>query len=398
MSQRTSARAMDHKRGLGVCMVIACFAPIVGGTEIQAQQLSTRLIAHGIDVCVLTRRYAGLASYEEIAGIPVYRVPAFGPRAIAAVVYVFSALLWLFFHRHRYQVIHAHQPLSPAIVGVLSKMLWGKKLVVKIPGVGHEGGIAQIKAMPLSSLRKKLLRQVDRFIYLSDDSHRELVDLGFADVAVKLPNGVDTDRFSPVSEEAKAVLRARLGLPSAHRLVIFTGRLTAAKRLDILLQSWADIVLSRGESSCHLLVLGEGGERAALQALAGQLGIETSLSFLGQKENVVDYVQAADIFVLPSETEGVSNALLEAMACGLAVVATDVGGSGEVLGRQQPCGLLIEPGDQEQLTRALLQVLRDRTLAEQLGREARSVVETAYSLDHIAGQYVALYESLLSGM
>jgi len=380
----------------GVCMIISSFHPIVGGAERQAQQLAVKLMSRGVGVCVLTRRYAELKWYEEIDGVPVHRVPAFGPRAIASVIYTLSALVWLLFNHHRYQIVHCHQALSPATIGALAKILFGKKLVVKVPGRGIEGGIAQIGMMPFSALRKKLLRQADRFIYLSDGISEELAKFGFANAAVKLPNGVDTERFTPVSVEVKAMLRERLRLPPTCRLVIFTGRLNSLKRLDILLKSWADIVRSPGALECHLLILGEGEESTSLKAQARRLGIEERLSFLGQKENVVEYLQASDVFVLSSETEGISNSLLEAMACGLAIVATDVGGSGEVLQRHQN-GLLVKPRNQAQLTDGLLTVLRNQALAEQLGKEARKIVEARYSLDRVTERYIELYNDLISG-
>lgn len=380
---------------VGVCMVISDFHPTVGGTERQAQHLAVRLMERGIRVCVLTRRYVGLKRYEVINGIPVYRVPAPGPRAIASLVYTFSSLAWLAFNQHQYQIIHCHQVLSPMTIGVLAKMFWGKKLIAKIPGRGIEGGLAQINVMPLSSLRKKLLRQVDRFIYLGDDAYGELADLGLTHTAVKLPNGVDTDRFKPVSEQEQAALRGRLGLSLSDRLVVFTGRLVALKRLDILLKSWADVVRAPNTPACRLLILGQGEESESLKALAGQLGVGDSVSFLGQMKDVVDYLQVANVFVLPSASEGMSNSLLEAMACGLAIVATDVGGNRQVLEGQR-CGLLVRPGSQAELTQSLLQVLCDPALADRLGRESRLIVESWYSLDLVAEQYIELYESLLS--
>jgi glycosyltransferase involved in cell wall biosynthesis len=385
----------DKQAGLSVCMIISSFYPLIGGAERQAQRVAVKLIERGIDVCVLTRRYAGLKSYEEIDNIPVYRVPAYGSSVVASLVFMFSALIWLFFNGYKYRIVHCHQVLSPAMIGAFAKIFWGKNLVVKVPGTGKQGGIAQINLMPFSSFRKKLLRQVDRFIYLSDDVYKELTAFGFANVALKLPNGVDTDKLKPVSVEVKLALRETLGLPSSCRLVIFTGRLNPLKLLDILLRSWAEIVQSPDMPERHLLILGEGEESASLKALSEQLDIGEHLSFLGRRENVGEYLQASDIFVLPSESEGLSNSLLEAMACGLAVVATDVGGSGEVL-QHRGSGLLVEPRNQSQLTDSLLILLKDRALARRLGREARKAVVAHYSLDCVVEQYVKLYTGLSS--
>ena len=129
--------------------------------------------------------------------------------------------------------------------------------------------------------------------------------------------------------------------------------------------------------------------------LTAELGIRDKVSFLGRKDNVAEYLQCADILVMPSVSEGMSNALLEAMACGLAVIATNIAGNNEVVAHLRN-GVLIEPRNARQLAEALLYVLGDAELASRLGQEARKTVEEGYSLDQVVDQYMELYQSLAS--
>jgi len=370
-------------------MVVSSFYPLIGGAERQAQQLAARLITKGINVCILTRRYKGLKGYEKIDGVPVHRVPTIGKGTLASLSYTFFSLLWLFRNRDKCQIVHCHQVLSPATIGILSKFLFKKKVIVKITG----SDLGQIRILPLQNIRKRLLSKVDVFIALNDEIRKELVDLGLGSVTIKhIPNGVDVEKFSPMPLESKVSLRERFALPKNWKILIFAGRLHLVKGLDTLLQAYSNVLSILPKT--RLLILGEGPEESSLKNLTRRLGIRDVVSFLGRMDNVVEYMQAADLFVLPSVSEGLSNSLLEAMACGLAVVTADIGGNNEVV-RHLKNGILVKPRDSKQLAKALLMVLSDTELAERLGEEARKTIGEGYSLESVAKQYIRLYESLV---
>jgi len=381
---------------LGVAMIIASFHPLIGGAERQARQLAARLIREGLNVCILTRHYTGLKRYEAIDGIPVYRVPTIGQGILASLSYTFFSLLWLFRNGDKCQIIHCHQALSPATIGVIAKLMRKKKVMVKIACSGEYGDIAQIRSLPLPGLRRKLLGQVDYFVAVNDEIEQELRDFGLAAVpAGVIPNGVDIDRFCPANEPERHVLRDQLSLPQSATLAVFTGRLEPQKNVDNLLLAWKQVELNaRPGEDARLLILGDGAQKSALFALAEQLDITDSVHFVGRVDQVGNYLRAADLFVLPSRAEGLSNALLEAMACGLPPIATAVGGTPEVV-EQGVNGLLVPPGDAAALAGALADLLTDPALRARLGEAARQTVVERYSLAAVADRYLEFYHRLL---
>jgi len=370
-------------------MIISSFHPVIGGAERQAQQLAARLVKKDVSVHILTRRYKGLKGYEGIDGVPVHRVPTIGKGALASLSYTFFSLLWLFRNRDKHRIVHCHQALSPTTIGVLSKFLFKKKIIVKIAG----SDLGQIYTLPLQSIRKRLLSKVDVFIAINDTIRKGLVDLGLGNVTIKsIPNGVDVEKFAPVSFESRISLRERFALPQNGKTLIFAGRLHSVKGLDTLLQACSKALPTLPKA--QLLILGEGPEESSLKNLASRLRITDSVLFLGRRDNVVEYLQSADVFILPSMSEGLSNSLLEAMACGLAVVATDVGGNVEAI--THGCnGILVPPRDPAQLAQALIHLIDNSTLATELGEQARITVEKNYSLSSVVDQYVDLYQQLL---
>lgn len=373
-----------------ICMIVSLFYPWAGGAERQAQQLASHLVDKGFEVCVLTHRLPGLKAYEDIVGVPVYRVLTLGRGGLAAISYVLSSLLWLLKYGKKYRIVHCHRAESPAIIGIFAKLLYGKKVVVKISG----GDLDLLR----QSVRRRLLSSADVLVALTGEMRARLINHGFSDAKISIiPNGVDTDLYTPPLYEMKRSLREKLALPMEHKLAIFVGRLNPVKGLDTLIYAWRRVSRSMDRNDIRLLILGEGPEESFLKELTGQLGMEKKVVFLGRRDNVVKYLQSADVFVLPSLSEGLSNALLEAMACGLAVVATDIAGNNEVVVHRKN-GLLVPPRDPGTLAKTLLTVLQEEELAEELGEEARRTVEEGYSLEKITERYVELYASLASDM
>jgi glycosyltransferase involved in cell wall biosynthesis len=141
----------------------------------------------------------------------------------------------------------------------------------------------------------------------------------------------------------------------------------------------------------HLEVAGDGPERAALEALRDSLGLQEHLTFHGSVSDVPRFLQRGTLGVLPSHSEGMSNALLEMMAAGLAVVATDVGANARVL---ESAGVIVPPRDVEALAVAMLALVNDRERTQSLGRRARVRVEAVYSRAAMCRRFVQYYEAL----
>jgi glycosyltransferase involved in cell wall biosynthesis len=371
-----------------VAMVIQRYLPHVGGAERQLQQLAPRLKDLGFELHVLTRHESGLQRFEVIDGLPVHRLPASGPKAWAAATFTLAALWRLV--RIRPDVIHAHEILTPASIALHAKFLLRRPVLVKILRGGARGDIYKLKKRPFwKSYLRRLVRDVDAFVVISHEIDRELAVLSVPpQKRIFLPNGVDAVRCSPNLEEGKLKLRAGLSLPPQGTIVMYAGRLVPEKRVDHLLKIWRDV---RAKFPlAHLLIVGGGQDQDRLEGMHVD-----GVQFTGQVDDAVPYLQAADLFVLPSSTEGLSNSMLEAMSCGLAVLATAVGGAPDVI-EHQVTGWLIPPEDVDALQQGLQTLLGDEALRISLGSSARQRILANFSLDSVARQLAGLYQQLMA--
>lgn len=373
-------------RPLHVAMLILDYYPRVGGAQRQLAMLAPLMQAQNIQISVLTRRFPGLAAYEMVDDVPVYRLLAAGSKPIAAATFMTAALWWL--RQQRPQLIHAYSFLSPLATAVLAKRLLHIPVIAKVLRGGLLGDVYRLQRKPMGSYRLAQYRQhVSAFPVISAEIDAELAGIGVpADKRHFIPNGVDTQRFAPVAPAQRTALRQQLGLGDGITAV-YTGRLVPEKRVDLLLATWPAV--RQQHPDAQLLILGDGPDAAQLQAQA-----DAGVAFLGRLDDVLPYLQAADLFVLPSATEGLSNSLLEAMAAGLPVVATDVGGAPDVVVPQQS-GLLVPPDDRDALQQAILALLAaDGSQRQQMAQQARQVIVSRYGLAAVAQQLVALYTAV----
>ena len=372
-----------------VAMLIQKYYPHVGGAERQIQQLAPRLRARGFDVCVITRHQKGLSRLETIDGVTVYRLVCPGPKALAAIFYIWSAFRLL--SKLRPDLVHAHEILSPASAALLAKYFHGWPVLVKILRGGLRGDIYKLRRRPFWTQRFRILCEgVDAFVVISQEIDQELTTLGVpAAKRAYIPNGVDTDLFRPLPTLERNRLRADLQLPVDAPIVVYLGRLTAEKRVDHLLDIWPDIRMTFPQA--ELLIVGTGPEEARLRTQSASMA---GVRLTGQINDSRRYLQASDVFVLPSATEGLSNSLLEALSCGLPVLATSVGGTPDVISHEKN-GFLIPPDDLSALQVGLITLLSDPSLRTRLGSGGRQRILTAYSLDSVAVSLDALYSSLL---
>lgn len=206
-------------------------------------------------------------------------------------------------------------------------------------------------------------------------------------------NGVDTGVFHPRPRERVA------GLESAPLVVGTVCVLRPEKNLPLLLEAFADVAVSTGAGmgGARLLVVGSGPEEGPLKALAERLGIAESCVFQPSTPDVPHFLAGMDIFVLPSLTEGLSNAIMEAMASGCCVLASNVGGAQELI-EHGVTGLLFPSRDQHALVQRLLSVAGDADMRGSLASAAAERMQTAFSLNGAVTRMQQVYDSFLSGL
>jgi glycosyltransferase involved in cell wall biosynthesis len=364
-------------------MLILEYHPITGGAQRQLASVAPLLCARGALVEVWTRAVHGLPRRERVAGVPVRRLGRPGAGATATFVAEAAARLVA----ARPDVLHAYSLFSPSAVALFARRALGVPTVVKVLRGGLLGDAVRLQRKPFGARRAAALaRGIDRFVAISHEIDTELADLGVAPERRRfIPNGVDTERFRPANARTRAELRGRLGLAD-QPIVVYAGRLVPEKSVGDLLAAWVRV--RSASPRAELAVLGAGACEAELRRAA-----PPGVRFLGDVGDVVPYLRAADAFVLPSSTEGLSNALLEAMAAGLPVVATAVGGALDLIedGRS---GRLVAPGQPIALADALSSLLADADLRERLGSRARERVTSDYSLPVVAGRLLHLYREL----
>ena len=364
-------------------MIISLFYPSLGGSQQQALILSEHLIKKGIPVSVLTRSLKGRPSFEMIRGIPVYRrIQTLPWGKWFGVTYLLSVLWFLYRQRHTYDIIHCHilQGLHSA-ASLLLKFFFKKKVIIKVAATGPLSDFSTLRKMFLGNLLLKKIRSADRIVTVCAQSKQEALKQGFRPSSIiQISNGVDTRCFKPSPS----------GRVSAGK-VIFVGRLDAMKAVHVLIEAFKK--LKDEGSAASLDIIGDGPDMDRLKRLKDSLGLNRSVNFCGEKQGVVKHLQESTVFVLPSLSEGLSNVILEAMACALPVVATRVGGNVDIIEDGQN-GMLVDCNDPEQLSRALQAVSEDRDRAKKLGAAARKTIESRFSIEQVADQYCNLYKEL----
>lgn len=378
----------------GVVMVIAKFFPEMGGAENQARRLSASLQACGWTVFVLTRNYHKGPAREWVDGLEIIRTPTFGNSRVLNSLSYFVCGFWQLWRRRRtFSIIHCHQMYSPTTLGVVAGTILRKPVVVKVTASQDLGEVRELKRLPGLRLRRYLLQKVKRFIAVNPTITEELAELGIAARRVMwIPNGVDLPSESSLVAQAQRQARLTLGLQDASAVVLYSGRLSEEKRLDTLLHAWK--IVAPDFPRARLLILGEGGaERnvgVAMQKLAMDLELGSSVRFTGRVSPVAPYLMAGDVFVLPSISEGMSNALLEAMAYGLACVVSDIPANRTLL-QPDTEARMFAVGHAAALAEHLRAVLGHAAERERLGKAARAKAERCFSLHEVTGKIIALY-------
>jgi glycosyltransferase involved in cell wall biosynthesis len=237
-----------------------------------------------------------------------------------------------------------------------------------------------------------LHRAVSACIVTSTAAADEARMFGIPEARIQLlPNGIDVDVYKPASENQKMNLRKRLGITNTL-VVLYSGRLETWKNPRGLVESWSAI---HRDVDAVLVMIGGGSLRAALQERCNSLGVASSVLFAGPQSDVLPWYHIADVFVLPSLYEGLSNSLLEAMSCGLPVVSTRVSGSSDIFA-EADIGELVEPGDATGMARSLGRLLSDPGRRAACGARAREYANSKFAINGVARETSALYERLIA--
>ena len=356
----------------------------VGGVEIMVLNLVERLDPHQYHVTIACLDLLGtLSGRAREKGIEVELVPR-----RPGIDWSYPARLAKFLKERRVDVLHLHNP-TPFFYGALAGRL------ARIPCVVYtEHGRDLSRGWKVRLAHRILARFVDRIVVVAEHGRRLLMEGEGVDgrKITRIYNGIDGRQFDHVQGgNSPGRLAAILG--TAGLVVGIVARLDPIKNHRALFEAFRMLIPRLPEIT--LLVVGDGAARAELEAAAGRLGITSKVRFLGARSDVPQLLHAMDLFVLPSHSEGLSLTLIEACASGKPIVATDVGGNGEVV-QDGYNGLLVAPDNPKALADAMYRVLSAPQRAREMGTNGRAKFARDFTLDAMVGGYLRLYESVLA--
>lgn len=343
---------------MNVCMV-GHFPPHLGGISSYTYLLSRELVKRGDEVYVLTYPHDKI---KDIHGIHVQTSFTLNIKGLRGFFFFISATLKLIGMVRKYNIdlIHAHYIVPPGLIAVIVGMILGKRTAITIHG-------SDIFILTSNSLLKRLiifvLKNTDDIFVVSDALKHEVLKLGIDGIEDKIKvtwNAVDIEKFKPGQ---KSNFKEETGLDPEKPLILFVGNLVPQKGVEYLISAKEYL-----ESHAQIAVVGDGPLKGNLKAMVKNENIE-GVVFTGERDDVHGIMPAADLVVLPSLSESFGIVLLEAMASGKPVVATDVGGIPEIV--NDNFGIIVKPKDPIGLAKAIDKILLNGEMKDKMGTNAR---------------------------
>ncbi len=341
-----------------ICM-IGHFPPHLGGISSYTYLLSRELIKRGDEVFVLTYPHKNIGNTD---GIPVYTSPTLNIKGLRGLIFTISATFKLMsiVRKNKVDLVHAHYIMPPGLIAVFCGMILGVKTAVTI----HGSDILVLARKPvLKNLIKYILGKVDYVFVVSDSIKDNVLKLDIKEIENKMKvtyNAVDVQKFRP---DMKSNFKQEIKIDPFKPVILFVGNLVWQKGVEYLIRAKEFI-----DDNVEIVIVGDGPLFNEFKGIVEFENIE-GIKLTGARNDIEKIMPAADIFVLPSLTEGRPAVILEAMASGKPIVATNVGGIPEIINDQ--IGILVNPEDSVGLADAINKLLEDKELREKMGKNAR---------------------------
>ena len=345
-----------------------------GGQERRVLSEMVGMCARGYQQILACRSSSVIGREAKARGIRVVHLPFAGKFDLASIVGLKRLI-----DQEGVNLVSTHSGIDSWVGSIAAR--WSGALIVRTRHLN----------LPLKRNIFNFVHYLPHAVVTCGEVMRQnLVDRGFppSDV-LSIPTGIDFDSFR--SHLSRADARNKLQLPESCFAIAMVGIIRGVKRHEVALRAFA--LFRDAHPQARLLLVGDGPMSKDMRQLAEELGLGQSVSFLGHRDDVADLLAAADCFLLSSRSEGVPQAITQALGCGLPVVATAVGGVPELIidGRT---GLLVEPESPQLMAEALARVADDAALASRLGQAGKAHVEEHYSLQAMLNKTEALYARL----
>jgi N-acetyl-alpha-D-glucosaminyl L-malate synthase BshA len=375
---------------------IACFSTF-GGSGVVAAEIGMSLARRGHGVWFIGDGVPGRVDRAQPNANIAFRevvVRELPPLRQGLYTLALASAMVEIARRERLDILHAHYAVPHAISAHLAREILTRDgdgagaVAPRIVTTLHGTDITLVGVDPsfLPLTRFAILSSDALTVpsaWLKETTYRNL-DIPRTVPIDVLPNFVDTTRFSPSSSSS-----------SSPRILTHVSNFRPLKRVGDVLRIFARL-RAELDAPLQLRLVGDGPERPPAAALARELGVADDVRFLGERVDLPDVLRGSDLFLLPSQTESFGLAALEAMSCGVPVIASDVGGIPEVVAHGET-GFLAPVGDLDAMAAAARCVLADGALAARLGRAARARAETLFPVEPAVDRYEALYRRVLAG-
>lgn len=369
---------------------ITCY-PTVGGSGAVAAELGKQLARRGHDIHFISYRLPfRLADFQENicfheVDVSTYVLFEYPPYDLALAAKMAEAG-----REHHLDLFHVHYAIPHAIAGLLAQEMLGAhppKLVTTLHGtdvtlVGQDRSFFEITKFGIE--RSDGVTAVSEFLRRMTVEEFQIKK----PVIEAIPNFVDLQAYSPERAPKEG---APLAAPG-QKVLMHASNFRPVKRISDVIRIFERVAR---EADAVLLMVGEGPERSAAQALARRLGLSDRVRFLGVYENIAELVARADVFLLPSELESFGLSALEAQASGVPVVGSDAGGLPEVV-KHAETGFLLPVGDVEGMAARTLEILKDDERRLEMGQAGRRRVESLFGAERVVTQYERAYERVLN--
>jgi len=387
---------MDNKKRLNIG--ITCY-PTFGGSGVIATEIGMEMARRGHKVHFiaydmprrLERFMQNVYFHEvEVNDYPLFTYPPYSLSLASKMVEVSQY--------ENLDILHVHYAIPHATSAYLAKQVLGEnspKIITTLHGTDITLVGKEKSYLPIT---KFSIEQSD--VVTAPSSYLQRATYDKTNVSTNksievVPNFVDADVFSPASPEEKAKLAPIIGacpLEEDIEIITHVSNFRPVKRISDVIHIFAKVL---EKHKCHLLLIGDGPERSPAEALAKELGIKEHICFLGKQQSFIPILRSSDLFLLPSEAESFGLAALEAMSCGVPVVASNTQGIPEVV-KHGETGFLSNVGDTESMANDCLKILNDKNLKKELSKNARQVVLGNYKKEAVVNKYEAMYQSLTS--
>lgn len=361
--------------------------------------MAEELTRQGHHVQIVTAQWhPGWPRQISHRGIPVIRLPNPSLRGWGTVRYMMALGRWLRAEHTQLDAVYVSMLKHSAVVATSRLQTSKVPIILRAEGAGDTGDCAFHEAANFGHRIRRTCQAADGFVAPSQQIFDEMISAGFDREKIRfIPNGVKIgpQRTREQRRAARAALAAAnpiLTMAESAPLVVFTGRLHPGKGLTKAIRAWPYVL--QKFPNARLWLIGEGPQESELTAMIGAMGLQSRIILPGAFDTVEDVLAAADMFVLPSHYEGMSIALLEAMAAGLPCVVSDIPGN-RILIHPNETGLTYPVDSYSDLARAINRVMADAQLGKRLGQAARQRVIENFSLERSTLDHVALFESLL---